>query len=61
MGIVDRVRNMLFVPKEEWPRIAAEPATVGSIYSGYVMMLAAIPARRAGRLPQHHLRDHAIT
>jgi hypothetical protein len=44
MGIVDRVRNMLFVPKEEWPRIAAEPATVGSIYSGYVMLLAAVPA-----------------
>lgn len=44
MGIVDRVRNMLFAPKEEWPRIAAEPASVASVYSGYVLLLAAVPA-----------------
>jgi hypothetical protein len=44
MGIVDRVRNMLFSPKEEWPHIAAEPASIASIYTGYVLLLAAVPA-----------------
>jgi hypothetical protein len=29
-------------PKAEWPVIDAEPATIGSIFTGYVMILAAI-------------------
>ena len=39
-----RVRALLFHPKSEWEVIASEPATVRGIYTGYVMILAAIPA-----------------
>ncbi len=31
-------------PNAEWPRIDAEPATIGGIYRSYVIVLAAIPA-----------------
>jgi len=44
MNIVERVPAILLRPKETWPRIAAEPATPASIYSGYLVFLAAIPA-----------------
>jgi hypothetical protein len=43
-SLVDRVKNILLTPKEEWPRIEAEPATIGSIYTSYVIILAAVPA-----------------
>ena len=42
MNLVDRVKNILMSPQTEWPTIAAEPATTQSIYTGYVMILAAI-------------------
>jgi Yip1 domain len=42
-SLVERVRNILMTPKTEWPRIDAEPATIGGIYTSYVMILAAIP------------------
>src|SRR5258708_37296328 len=42
MNLVDRVKNILLSPKEEWPKIAEEPATVGSLFTGYIMILAAI-------------------
>jgi hypothetical protein len=42
MNLVDRVKSILLDPKNAWPRIAAEPATVQSIYTGWVMILAAI-------------------
>jgi hypothetical protein len=35
---------MLTKPAAEWDVVAAEPATVGGIYTGYAMILAAIPA-----------------
>lgn len=41
-GLVDRVKAILLTPKDEWPKIDAEPATVGSIMTGYVVPLAAI-------------------
>jgi hypothetical protein len=44
VNLQTRVVNILTKPKNEWPVIAAEPATVAGIYSGYVMILAAIPA-----------------
>ena len=40
-SLVDRVKNILMTPKTEWPRIDAEPATIGGIYTGYVLILAA--------------------
>lgn len=42
MSIVDRIKGVLLEPKAEWPRIAAEPATTQSIYTGWVLILAAI-------------------
>ncbi|HEX2763588.1 MAG TPA: Yip1 family protein [Allosphingosinicella sp.] len=42
-SLVDRARNIILKPKSEWPVIDAEPATIGGIYRGYVMILAAIP------------------
>ena len=43
MSIVDRVKNILLTPKREWPIIAAEPATISSIYTGYAIPLALLP------------------
>lgn len=42
MNLVDRIKNILLAPKDEWPRIAAESATVQSLYVGYIVILAAI-------------------
>lgn len=42
MALVDRVKNIIVSPRTEWPRIAEEPATVGSLYTGYILILAAI-------------------
>jgi len=42
MNLVDRVKNILLNPKEEWPKIVVEPATTQSLYLGYIMILAAI-------------------
>lgn len=41
-GLVDRAKNILLSPKSEWLRIDAEPATIGGIYTSYVVILAAI-------------------
>jgi len=41
-SLVDRVKNILVSPKTEWQRIDAEPATVASIFTSYVLILAAI-------------------
>jgi hypothetical protein len=42
-ALLERVKGILVEPKAEWPKIEAEPATIGSIYSGYVVYLAAVP------------------
>ena len=42
MNLIDRVKTILLSPKDAWPQIAAEPATVQSIYVGYIVILAAI-------------------
>jgi hypothetical protein len=44
MSLVERVQSILLRPKQTWPVIAAESADVASIYTGYVAILAAIPA-----------------
>ena len=44
MALIDRVKNILLKPKETWPQIAAEGGDVASLFTGYVMILAAIPA-----------------
>ena len=43
-ALVDRAKNIILTPKQEWPVIDAEPSTIGDIYKSYVMILAAIPA-----------------
>jgi hypothetical protein len=42
MNLIDRVKKILLAPKDEWPRIAGESATVQSLYVGYIVILAAI-------------------
>jgi len=42
MNLIERVKNILLKPREEWPKIAAEAATVQSLYVGYIVILAAI-------------------
>src|SRR2546425_6170695 len=42
MALLDRLKGILVDPRTEWPKIAAEPATVQSIYTGWVMIFAAI-------------------
>ncbi len=44
MNLVARVKAILLSPKTEWAVIDGEPATVSSLYSGYIIPLAAIPA-----------------
>ena len=41
--IIERVERILLRPRSEWPVIAAEPASIRSIYSTYVVYLAAVP------------------
>ena len=43
MDLTTRVKNILIAPKREWPVVAAEPGDVASLYTGYIMPLAAIP------------------
>lgn len=43
-GLVARVKDILLKPTETWDVIDREPATIGGLYTGYVMILAAIPA-----------------
>ena len=42
MNLVDRVKGILLSPKEEWPKISAETVTTQSLYTEYIMILAAI-------------------
>jgi Yip1 domain len=44
MNLVDRVKNLMLQPKSEWQVIDGETHTVQGLYTGYVMILAAIPA-----------------
>jgi hypothetical protein len=44
MSLVDRVKGILMAPRTEWPVIEAETATTASIFTGYIIPLAAIPA-----------------
>lgn len=41
--IVSRAKAMITAPRSEWPVAAAEPDTVGGLYTNYIILLAAIP------------------
>lgn len=42
--IIERAKGIILSPKSEWEKIAAEPADVASLFTGYAMILAVIPA-----------------
>lgn len=42
--LIERIRNVLLSPRTEWPVIAQEQTNVAALYTGYIMILAAIPA-----------------
>ena len=42
--LIERVKGIVLSPKTEWEKIAAETTDVKSLYVGYAMILAAIPA-----------------
>lgn len=44
MNVVERAKNLILQPSQEWKVIDAEPHTVQDLYTRYVMILAAIPA-----------------
>ncbi|MEO5687431.1 MAG: Yip1 family protein [Burkholderiaceae bacterium] len=44
MNLIERAKSILLTPKEAWPVIDAEPATVASIYKDWLVIMAAIPA-----------------
>jgi hypothetical protein len=43
MDLFTRVKNILLNPKAEWPVIEREPGDVGSLFTNYVVIVAAIP------------------
>jgi hypothetical protein len=43
-SLIDRIKNILFTPKIEWPVIEPEPTSIGALYIGYVAPLAALAA-----------------
>ena len=44
MSIVDRAKNIILTPATEWPVVAPEATSTQSLFFGYAMVLAAIPA-----------------
>ena len=43
MSIVQRAKNIVIKPADEWNVIASEPATIGGLFTGYAAPLALIP------------------
>ena len=43
MSIVQRAKNIILKPTDEWNIISREPATISGILGGYAAILAAIP------------------
>jgi hypothetical protein len=43
MSLVDRAKNILLKPTEEWPVIAAEPGDVVGLFKNYACILALVP------------------
>jgi hypothetical protein len=44
MNLVERTKNILLTPAREWETIDTETHTVQGLYTGWIMILAAIPA-----------------
>lgn len=43
MSLIDRAKNILLSPKTEWAKIDAEEGTTMGLFTGYAMILAALP------------------
>jgi hypothetical protein len=43
-GLIERIKNIILMPKTEWHVIEAEPTSIGQLYIGYVMPMAAFAA-----------------
>jgi len=44
VNLVDRAKNLILSPAAEWDKISSETHTVQGLYTGWIMILAAIPA-----------------
>jgi len=44
MNLIERAKRILLQPKEAWPAIASETTDAATLFTGYAMVLAAIPA-----------------
>lgn len=44
MNLAHRVKNLFVRPAAEWQAVATETQTISGLFTGYVMILAAIPA-----------------
>ena len=42
--MIQRVKDILLKPKDTWPQIKAEATSIGQVFTGYAMILAALPA-----------------
>jgi hypothetical protein len=42
--MIQRIKDILVKPKETWPQIKAEATGIGQVFTGYAMILAALPA-----------------
>jgi len=42
VNVVDRAKNLILQPRAEWDKIAGETHTVQGLYTGWIMILAAI-------------------
>lgn len=47
MSIIDRAKNILLKPTQEWDVIADEPATMSGLFTGYALPLALLPVAAA--------------
>jgi len=43
-GLIERIKNILLTPSNEWPVIEREPTTIAEVYKGYILPLAAFAA-----------------
>ena len=44
MNLVERAKSLILTPASEWDKISSETHTVQGLYTGWIMILAAIPA-----------------
>src|SRR5690349_12382754 len=41
---IARAKAIITTPRTEWPVAAAEPASIGGLYTTYILWIAALPA-----------------